>query len=152
MSLDGLSPAGPARELILHGMDRRTIEKNWMLFESESRVFVVYSCSPHIILAADMSRPDEVSCSPVADVGWENEYSIIFGVMRGGAQPIERLSPDGNSSFFSITHSSYKLPEGRQYEMTAYEFESKSPFRVLRSLNSPSSSTRRASKVLNSRS
>lgn len=137
MTEDGLRPAGKARELVLHHMERRSIEKNWMLFEVGGQTFVVYSCSPHIILTADLTNLEEVPCYPTAETHWVNTYSEIFGVMRGGAQPVRRVNRAGLDTFLSITHSSYKLPEGRRYEIAAYEFEAQLPFKVLRSVKRP---------------
>lgn len=137
MDANGIRPVGKARELVLYGMPRRITEKNWMLFEANDQVFAVYSCSPHIILSVDFESPDEVACYPFSSSTWDNEYSTIFGVMRGSAQPVRRTSADGKETFLSIIHSSFKLPEGRRYELAAYEYETKPPFRVLRSVTQP---------------
>ena len=142
MSPDGLTPAGKARELVLKGMERRSVEKNWMLFRGpDGGDYVVYSCTPHIILSADLSGDGDVICTVAADIDWSNSYSEIFGVMRGGAQPILMPAPGTASGsgdrFVSITHSSYKLLEGRKYEMSVYEFEAQTPFAVTRCVRHP---------------
>lgn len=144
MAEDGLTPVGPARELVLEGMQRRSVEKNWMLFRAaDGKDYVVYSCSPHIILQADLSGEGDVICSLVADVAWNNTYSQVFGVMRGGAQPFAVQAPGRRSKnaapdrFVSIVHSSYKLLEGRKYEMCVYEFEGKMPFAATRCVRKP---------------
>lgn len=137
MAEDGTTPAGPARELVLNGMDRRSVEKNWMMFDLEDQVYAVYSCSPHVTLHLDMSDPEAVQCQPATESDWENPYSEIFGVMRGGAQPVKYKREGGTPSWLSITHSSYKLPQGRRYEMAVYEFAATAPFQVIRSVIQP---------------
>lgn len=140
MKEDGLKPASEARELTLHGIDRRNTEKNWMLIRGNDGMdYVIYSCSPHIILQIDWSHEKEVPCTLIYETGWENRYSTIFGVIRGGAQPIPiGTDMDGKAErFLSIVHSSYKLTNGRKYEMAAYEFEPNPPFAVTRCVSMP---------------
>ncbi|GAA6210064.1 hypothetical protein NBRC116601_33570 [Cognatishimia sp. WU-CL00825] len=131
MDSSGLRPAGVARRLRLQGMARRTVEKNWMFFTAQEQTYCVYSISPHVVLAVDFSGSEDIVCRPVANVAWQNEYSTIFGVLRGGAQPL-LWQVEGEARFVSVAHSSYKVPGGRKYEACLYEFSSQPPFQVTR--------------------
>jgi pyruvyltransferase len=131
MADDGITPAGPAREIVIDG-PRRTIEKNWMFFDDGHDVWCVYSIAPHTVLAVDLSDPTIIRCAPSASVEWEAEYQDLYGVMRGGAQPIRR-----GDRFLSLIHSSYKMPAGQVYEACFYEFEAAPPFRPLRAPTRP---------------
>lgn len=97
-----LKPKGRALELVLEG-PRRTIEKNWMLFEHAGELWAVYSISPHQLLNLDLSASDNVLCRPAHSVAWDTTaYASRYGCPRGGTPPV--LFGDYFVSFF---HSSY---------------------------------------------
>ena len=126
MDAAGLAPAGPARALELEGMERRDIEKNWSFFEAsdDRAVFAVYSVSPHVVLACDLDDPRRVVCRPFSTAEWDNPYEAVFGMMRGGAAPFAL-----GEAILNPVHSSYKVPEGRVYQLCFYGFEARPPFR-----------------------
>lgn len=131
MADDGITPAGQAREIVIDG-PRRTVEKNWMFFDDGREVWCVYSIAPHTVLSVDLSDPAVVRCAVSAVVDWRPEYQNVYGVMRGGAQPLRC-----GDRFLSLIHSSYKMPGGRIYEACFYEFEAVPPFRPLRAASRP---------------
>ena len=84
-----LSPAGPAREIVLSG-SRQDVEKNWMLFGHGDAVYVVYSFAPLVILQADLTSTDYVRCSTAFRHDWDSAcYEDSYGQIRGGATPVE---------------------------------------------------------------
>jgi hypothetical protein len=126
-----LKPAGPAREIVLKG-SRRKNEKNWAFFEAQGKVWVVYSITPHIILSADLNAVSQVVCQKEVTVDWNSRYSSHFGALRGGAQPVQV----GNK-FVNLVHSSFNMPEGREYVAATYEFSAEHPFAPVRELPIP---------------
>ena len=128
---DGLKPVGKARELKMTGARRKT-EKNWSLFEDSHGVWAVYSVTPHRILHVDMSSESVITCRLTAESDWSAKYSQIYGALRGGAQPIQV-----GSQFVNVVHSSYLMPEGREYVAAVYQFESQYPFKPVQELATP---------------
>lgn len=132
LSVQGeLKPAGPAREIHLKG-SRRKNEKNWAFFEAEGKVWVVYSITPHEILSVDMTESTRVVCQSEVSVDWNARYSQHFGALRGGAQPVRV-----GDKFINLVHSSFNMPEGREYVGAVYEFSAKYPFQPVRELPVP---------------
>ncbi|GAA2986441.1 putative GH43/DUF377 family glycosyl hydrolase [Microbacterium terrae] len=131
MTADGQHFAGAARELATR--DRRSIEKNWTLFDVDGEVYASYSYRPHRVLRVDLDSEGTVIIgTPVATSDFASEYERVFGIMRGGAQPV-RIG----DSFVAMAHSSYKVAEGRVYRGLLIEFEAKRPFRVRRVSRAP---------------
>ena len=126
MSEDGLHVAGPAKALTT--FDRRGQEKNWTLFEADGEVFASYSYRPHRVLRVDIDTPDPVMvATPAYTSSFSSDYEKLFGIIRGGAQPIRV-----GDVFVTMAHSSYKTPEGRVYRGALVEFEAQAPFRIRR--------------------
>ena len=121
-----LKVAGAAREIKIDG-GRRKNEKNWSFFESDNKVWVVYSISPHEILSVDMSSDSRIICQSEASVEWNARYSKHFGSLRGGAQPVRV-----GDKFINLVHSSFNMPEGREYVAAVYEFSASYPFAPVR--------------------
>ena len=119
---DGLRPIGKAREILMTGARRKT-EKNWSLFEDSQGVWAVYSVTPHRILKVDMSSDSVITCRLTVESAWTAKYSQLYGALRGGAQPLHV-----GSQFCNLVHSSYLMPEGREYVAAVYQFEDKYPF------------------------
>jgi hypothetical protein len=103
---DGLHPRGPARRLAL--ARRRTIEKNWMLFEHEANLYAVYGIAPHIVLRLNLGSPGRtgpVDCSRVYEVTWDaSAYARRYGELRGGTPPVRH----GNR-YYTFFHSTYPI-------------------------------------------
>jgi predicted GH43/DUF377 family glycosyl hydrolase len=131
VSEDGLRPVGKAREIRMTGARRKT-EKNWSLFEDANGVWAVYSVTPHRILKVDMSSDSVITCRLAAESEWTAGYSKLYGALRGGAQPIQV-----GSHFFNLVHSSYNMPEGREYVAAVYQFEASYPFKPTQELPTP---------------
>ena len=129
--LSDLKPAGAAREITIND-GRRKNEKNWSFFEADNKVWVVYSITPHRILSVDMTSPIKVICQAEVSVEWNARYSKYFGAMRGGAQPVRV-----GDKFVNLVHSSFNMPEGREYVAAVYEFSAKYPFAPVRELPVP---------------
>jgi len=126
MKSTGLIPDGKAREIIINDT-RQAVEKNWMFFEIDGRVFSIYSITPHRILDVDLSNADYVFCEEAYSSKWENQYEEIFGELRSSVTPILM-----NDRYLTLFHSRYPMPVGVHYVCGFYEFECKPPFRVLR--------------------
>ena len=128
---DDLKPAGAAREITIND-GRRKNEKNWAFFEVDGKVYVVYSITPHKILSVDMSSHERVVCQSEVSVDWNARYSEHFGALRGGAQPVRV-----GDKFVNLVHSSFNMPEGREYVAAVYEFSATFPFAPVRELSVP---------------
>jgi hypothetical protein len=126
-----LGPAGAAREIVING-GRRKNEKNWSFFEAENKVWAVYSISPHEILSVDINSESRVICQSEVLVEWNARYSEHFGALRGGAQPVRV-----GDKFINLVHSSFNMPEGREYVAAVYEYSAKYPFAPVRELPAP---------------
>lgn len=131
MSPDGQRLAAPARELTT--IDRRDIEKNWTLFDVDGEIFATYSYRPHRVLRVDLdSAGPVIVATPAFTSGFDSGYEKMFGIIRGGSQPVRV-----GERFVTMAHSSYKLPEGRVYRGALVEFEAAAPFRIRRMSNAP---------------
>lgn len=98
----------PPRLLLLDG-PRRRIEKNWMPFNHEGDLYVVYSIWPHVVLRLDLARDDAVVCRPLHTVNWDaTPYARRWGEPRGGAPPLR-----WGDRYVSVFHSS--RPRGIVY-------------------------------------
>jgi hypothetical protein len=101
---DTLTAVSPARQLVMEG-PRRSVEKNWMLFEEDGELWAIYSISPHIVLKVEPAGADALMCRPVFRSEWATEsYSSRFGPLRGGAPP--QRYQDG---YISVFHSCFRV-------------------------------------------
>lgn len=128
MSEDGLHLAGPARELTT--ANRRPIEKNWAPFEVDGQVFITYKSRPHVVLSVDLDDAaaddsGKLVAEPAYQSGFATKYEALYGILRGGAQPVR----DGDS-FLVLGHSSFVGIPGRTYRAAFMRFDAKPPFRV----------------------
>ncbi|MFC6239558.1 polysaccharide pyruvyl transferase family protein [Longivirga aurantiaca] len=131
MTDDGQHVAAPARELTT--ADRREVEKNWALFESDGEVYLSYTYRPHRVLRVDLDTTEPtLVATPAYTSDFPTEYERIFGVVHGGSQPVRV-----GDTFVTMAHSSFSLPEGRVYRGVLVEFEATAPFRVRRMSKAP---------------
>lgn len=131
MTDDGQHFTGPAKEITT--LERRDLEKNWTLFESDGQVYATYSYRPHRVLRVDLDSPDTViRATPAYASNFLSDYEKYFGILRGGTQPVRV-----GDSFLTMAHTSFKLPEGRVYRGVLVEFEAAAPFRVRRISKAP---------------
>lgn len=104
--------------------DGRSKEKNWVFFEHDGAVHVVYSSGAQhqvIRLQGELVTKTYEAQGPA----WH------FGAVRGGTPPL--LQPDG--TFLTIFHSSLATevaPHFVRYYAAAYTFEGRPPFAPLR--------------------
>lgn len=142
LSPDILRALGPARPLLLEGR-RRTVEKNWMLFEHEGQLLSVYSTAPHVIHRVEFKDQGPIHCELVHEASWDTRaYTELYGEIRGGAPPV-RVGRE----YYAFGHSAYYLPliqrigrsliygRGRhiqRYECSLYSFTAAPPFSPIR--------------------
>lgn len=135
---DTLQAAGPARQLVLDG-PRQTVEKNWMLFEHDGQLWVIYSISPHVVLKVELVDQQTALCRPVYCQEWDaRAYTVRYGPLRGGAPPVQ-----GEKCYISIFHSLFPVRPLRRllfrllrrrstatlrYVAGVYAFEAQPPF------------------------
>lgn len=101
---DMLEANAPARLLNLDG-PRREIEKNWLFFEHDGELLVVYTIAPHTILRAEFSGAGPIVCRPVFQTDWDvSAYAARWGEPRGGTPPVRV-----NDVYVSFFHSRYPL-------------------------------------------
>lgn len=99
---------------------QKKTEKNWTFFSHESKLYSVYTVSPHVIY--EMNGADY---KIAFETDFPNKWK--WGELRGGTSPV--LTDNGYLSFF---HSSIDSTGGyRQYFIGAYLFESKPPFKPI---------------------
>lgn len=101
---DTLQARSPARLLELDG-PRALCEKNWMLFEHDGELFVIYWVQPHCVLRAELAGAEPVRCTPVYRTEWDTlAYPRRFGALRSGTPPV-RVGDSYIALFHSRTHS-----------------------------------------------
>ncbi|WP_176256920.1 polysaccharide pyruvyl transferase family protein [Derxia lacustris] len=130
MDAAGLRPVAPAREI--YRARRDPIEKNWMLFTAESKLWAVYGLCPHEVLSVREEGDRFLLAEEAAVSRWHSGYQNLFGELRGSAQPVLV-----NGRFLTIAHSSYKTRTGRRYRACFYEFAPRAPFEVLTASTEP---------------
>lgn len=106
-----------------HYPARNAWEKNWAFFSHEGALYAVYSVAPHRILRIDGDRAELAHETPL-ECRWEG------GELRGGAAPL-RVGDE----YLCFAHSSVGIPRPgmphyRVYDVPAYTFEARPPFRV----------------------
>lgn len=96
-------------------------EKNWLWFEHDGRLFMIYKTHPHTVVGwDDRIVATEELITDTWHPGWKH------GEPRGGTAPI-RLGDE----YVSFFHSSMPWLAGkRQYFMGAYTFAARPPFEV----------------------
>lgn len=112
-------------------------EKNWVPFEWNEKLLLIYSIKPHEILYPDLAQgvciPIYKTAMPVKWEAWK------WGKQRGStpAQPF-------NNEYLSFFHSSIEIHStvsGRgkkwHYYMGAYTFSAEPPFEIIRATESP---------------
>ena len=112
----------------------RDIEKNWIYFEYNDKLYFVYWFNPHQIVEMSLRTGD-------AKLKYQSRFDIgdrwKFGEIRGGTCPVKK----GNY-FYSFFHSSLFMDDkdGKRVHMYyagAYKFEAKPPFKVVAMTNTP---------------
>lgn len=104
---------------------RQAWEKNWSFFESDGRLYAVYSIAPHRVLLIDGDR---------AELAHESSHRWPWtgGELRGGAPP-GRLGDE----FFHFFHGCTGAHSTRRYNVGCYTFSPWPPFRILRRTVNP---------------
>lgn len=97
-----LWPIGPARELVLDE-GRRPVEKNWMLFAHEGKLWAIYSIAPQVVLHVTLGTDGPVVCRRVYAHEWDVKlYAARYGELRGGTPPVRV-----GDHYISYFHSSF---------------------------------------------
>ncbi len=104
------------------GRNGRLSEKNWQFFVHDGALHFVYSLEPHTVVRISDTGVVQKVYETKAGLKWP------FGTLSGSTPPV-RVG-DAYVSFF---HSYARHPtRQRRYSVSAYEFEAKPPFRLLR--------------------
>ena len=135
-----LQPIGPARELLVNGLVRQKLEKNWTLFGTDcAQVFAIYSITPHRVLVTSLVTEGDIVFEAVAVTPLPlDDYPPCHGGLRGGAPP-QWTGHD----YLSFCHSVHDGASGYRYAAAAYRFSASAPFvpthrpRVSLSLHNP---------------
>ena len=100
-------------------------EKNWIFFDYEGQMHMVYMTEPHEVVRWDGQA--------VGDVYKTDGIKWKYGHIRGGSNAI-RVGDE----YISFFHSSVKVePDTRRYYMGAYCFNAKPPFNATRMTDEP---------------
>jgi predicted GH43/DUF377 family glycosyl hydrolase len=118
LSIDG-SPLYPNVERL------RGFEKNWTLFEHDSKLLGIYCIDPHQVLEFNVK---DNSAKLISDT--RSALNWNYGIPRGGTPPI-RI----DDMYFTFFHSSYRYRNPQifphpVYVMGAYGFETTEPYRI----------------------
>lgn len=100
-------------------------EKNWIFFDHEGQLMMIYMTEPHQVLQWSDGR--------VVNQWKTDGFKWSHGQMRGGSNPI-RIGDEYLCFFHSSTQWTEKK---RRYHMGAYTFEAKPPFRITRMTKKP---------------
>lgn len=111
-----------------HLMANTGHEKNWIWFDHEGVLHLIYTTAPHRVCETRNFTVTRQYDTPGAGHLWTK-----WGEMRGGTPPV-RIGDE----YFAFFHSSNKwIPPRRRYHMGCYAFEAKPPFRVTRVSKKP---------------
>jgi predicted GH43/DUF377 family glycosyl hydrolase len=106
------------------------VEKNWVFFSHEGKLFCVYYPSPHVVYEVEMS-----SGQPSLGERWEADNWKSADLMenaRGGAPPV-RVGDE----FYHFYHTQHRHGRGVSYQVGLYTFEAKAPWNVKRVIKGP---------------
>ena len=106
------------------------VEKNWVFFSQDGRLYFVYYPSPHVVYEVKLSD-GKVSLGD----RWEAENWAAADLMdnaRGGAPPV-RVGDE----FYHFYHSQHRHGRGTAYQVGLYTFETKPPWNLRRVLKGP---------------
>ena len=102
-------------------------EKNWVWFEHDMLLHLVYLTDPHVVVAFGPDGAVLEEFRTTAITQWKH------GTPRGGSAPVRV-----KNEFWSFFHSHTLRENGlRQYHMGAYSFEAKPPFAITRMTHVP---------------
>lgn len=104
------------------------MEKNWIYFDSNDKLYLIYACYPHVTIELDIEnrKVGEEKGLPFGFKGWPG------GEERGGTIPV-RVGDE----FFTFFHSSFYPPKPNDYatklyNMGCYAFKAEKPFMTCR--------------------
>lgn len=125
---DGIFKVLPPVKLTYRNKKVATREKNWMPFEWNNDLFLIYYPAPHEVVLANPSNGqcDLFSISHYPKVEWK------WGGMRGGTPPI-KIGNDYLTFFHSSCQFASKASNGKMkmhYFMGAYTFQDSPPFTI----------------------
>lgn len=68
---------------------RRSVEKNWGLFENKGELYAIYSLHPFIALKLTQKTSSAFIFSPLSNTSWNAQrFTRRFGELRGGSAPV----------------------------------------------------------------
>lgn len=113
---------------IKYGKNDQGQEKNWQFFSLNGKLYFVYGIKSHKVCELDVETGAVVQEYETPGIkNWP------YGSLSGGTPPL--LVGDRFVSFFhSYVPHAYRC---RRYSMSAYEFEAKPPFKILRVSQKP---------------
>lgn len=107
---------------------QRGSEKNWLWFEHENAIHMVYTAVPHqVAVFTKGERADRTHATKLDKEPWK------YGTIRGGTPPVRV-----DDEYWTFFHSS--LPwqgKKRRYYMGAYAFQAMAPFHITRMTPKP---------------
>ena len=106
------------------------VEKNWVFFSFEGKIFCVYYPSPHVVYEVKLDNR-----KPSLGQKWEAENWSDAGLMenaRGGAPPV-RVGDE----FWHFYHTQHRHGKGVAYQVGLYTFEAKPPWNLKRIIKGP---------------
>lgn len=106
------------------------VEKNWVFFSHEERLFCVYYPAPHIVYEVKLTYD-----TPTLGEKWEAENWKAADFMenaRGGAPPVKV-----GDEFYHFYHTQHRHGKGVAYQVGLYTFEAKPPWNIRRIVKGP---------------
>ena len=87
--------------LLLYYSDMRSLEKNWMPFQYENKLYIVYSVNPHVILDINM---DTGLCKEIFSTTFPEIINNIGNDIGNGA-PAQLIILDGIETYIGLGHT-----------------------------------------------
>ena len=110
--------------VLLHYADRQKLEKNWMPFEYNNKLYVVYSISPHKILHVDIHTGN---CTKIFETKNPNSPKEDIG----NGSPPQLITINGNRYYLGMGHIRGRINGDMIRKNFLYLFESTPPFSVV---------------------
>jgi len=111
--------------VILDYKNRKVMEKNWMPFEYNGELYVVYSIKPHKILKVNTKNGECTDFSATDFPGMEIEQDI------GNGAPPQLFNVRGKDYFLGMGHVRGEIDGEMIRKNFLYLFEAKPPFKIV---------------------
>ena len=107
-----------------------TVEKNWMFFSHEGKLFTLYYPAPHVVYEVKLHERKATLGEKWEAENWKS--AELMENSRGGAPPF-RVGDE----FYHFYHTQHRHGRGVAYQVGLYTFDVKPPWNLKRVLKGP---------------